>query len=100
MHGIRLIWVPFLIPNWAAGQTWGRFILLNRQHAEHVNAGLIAHELVHVMQWRQHGILGFAWKYLTGLIKHGYKAHPFELEADATWPLYLEQAAHLMEEQL
>ena len=44
--------VPVLTPG-IAGMTLGRWILLRRGH-EH-DRGLIAHELVHVRQWRELG---------------------------------------------
>lgn len=99
MHGIRLVWVPFLIPNWAAGQTWGRFILLNRKYKEVIDAKLVAHELVHVVQWKQHGVFGFGLKYLWQLFRYGYDKHPLEEEANANWPLYLDLAERLLREQ-
>lgn len=43
---------------------------------------LRAHELVHWDQYRRMGFWKFYWKYLTGFIRHGYKNHPMELEAN------------------
>lgn len=51
---------------------------------------LIVHELVHVHQWAQLGVLRFLWRYLAGYLKgrfaglshqSAYRAIPFEVEA-------------------
>ena len=70
--------------------TLGRWILLRRGH-EH-DQQLIAHELVHVRQWRQLGAVGFLARYL-GAYGRGrwrrlghraaYEAIPLEVEARA-----------------
>src|SRR4051795_3073978 len=52
----RLVLVPVLSPG-IAGMTLGRWILLRRGH-EH-DRDLIAHELVHVRQWRELGAVRF-----------------------------------------
>jgi hypothetical protein len=85
----RLVTVPVLTPG-VSGMTLGRWILLRRGH-EH-DRGLIAHELVHVRQWRQHGVVGFLTRYLGAYSRgrwHGlghraaYEAIPLEAEARA-----------------
>lgn len=85
----RLVTVPALTPG-AAGMTLGRWILLRRGH-EH-DGGLIAHELVHVRQWRQLGATRFLVRYLGAYGKGrwrglghraAYKAIPLEVEARA-----------------
>jgi hypothetical protein len=57
----RLMAVPRLTPG-AAGMTIGRWVLLRTGH-EHRPA-LIAHELVHVEQWRDQGPVRFLSGYL------------------------------------
>ncbi len=55
----------------------GIFIL-----AERINeAPLIRHELAHWAQYQRMGFFRFTWAYLTGLIRHGYRNHPMEIEA-------------------
>lgn len=85
----RLVVVPVLTPG-IAGMTLGRWILLRRGH-EH-DTGLVAHELVHVRQWRELGAVGFLWRYLGAYfrgrrrgLRHAdaYAAIPFEREARA-----------------
>jgi hypothetical protein len=57
---------------------------------------LIAHELVHVMQWQRHGA-AFPILYLEQIARHGYRDAPFEVEARTmastryyqAWALYL-----------
>ena len=85
----RLVRVPVLTPGIAA-MTLGRWILLRRCH-EH-DRDLIAHELVHVRQWRELGAVRFLVRYLGAYVRgrwHGlghqgaYEAIPLEAEARA-----------------
>ena len=85
----RLVTVPWLTPG-VAGMTLGRWILLRRGRED--DAALIAHELVHVRQWREQGAFRFLALYVgaylrgrrTGL-RHmdAYLAIPAEVEARA-----------------
>jgi hypothetical protein len=83
----RIIDVPRLTPGVAA-MTLGRFVLLRRDHAG--DTALLAHELVHVRQWRELGAVRFLWRYLgayfcgrrNGLShQRAYEAIPLEIEA-------------------
>jgi len=85
----RLVVVPMLTPG-IAGMTLGRWVLVRRGH-EH-DRGLIAHELVHVRQWRELGAVRFLVRYLGAYTRgrwHGlghqaaYEAIPLEAEARA-----------------
>ncbi len=83
----RLVRVPVLTPG-IAGMTVGRWILLRRGR-DH-DADLVAHELVHVRQWRELGAMPFLVRYL-GAYARGrwrglghraaYEAIPLEAEA-------------------
>jgi hypothetical protein len=42
---------------------------------------LLAHEFCHVLQWRHYGAWGFLWRYVAGIVTHGYRKHPMEREA-------------------
>jgi hypothetical protein len=42
---------------------------------------LLAHELAHVLQWRDLGVWRFMYRYLSFFLRHGYQAHPLELAA-------------------
>jgi Domain of unknown function (DUF4157) len=85
----RLVTVPVLTPG-VAGMTLGRWILLRRGH-EH-DRGLVAHELVHVRQWRELGAARFLVRYL-GAYSRGrwrrlghraaYETIPLEVDARA-----------------
>jgi len=85
----RLVVVPLLTPG-IAGMTLGRWILVRRGH-EH-DRDLIAHELVHVRQWRELGAGRFLLRYL-GAYARGrrrglghqaaYETIPLEAEARA-----------------
>jgi hypothetical protein len=83
----RLVVVPVLTPGIVA-MTLDRWILVRRGHETDV--GLIAHELVHVEQWRRLGVLRFLRAYLGGYARgrraglghsDAYRAIPFEAEA-------------------
>jgi hypothetical protein len=85
----RLVVVPVLTPG-IAGMTLGRWILVRRGH-EH-DRDLIAHELVHVRQWRELGSVGFLVRYLGAYMRSrwrglshqaAYEAIPLEVEARA-----------------
>jgi hypothetical protein len=58
----RVVVVPVLTPGVAA-MTLGRWIRMRRGRDHDV--GLLAHELVHVQQWREHGAVRFLWRYLS-----------------------------------
>jgi hypothetical protein len=79
--------VPCLTPGVAA-MTLGRLILLRSDHAG--DDALLAHELVHVRQWRELGAARFLWCYLAAYaagrragLGHAaaYRAIPLEAEA-------------------
>jgi len=79
--------VPVLTPGVAA-MTVGRFVFVCRGHAADVR--LIAHELVHVQQWRELGAIRFLQEYLAAYwdgrrrgLGHraAYLAIPLEVDA-------------------
>lgn len=76
---VRIRLVPWLIPNWARGQTWGNLVLVKR--SVRLTPELLAHELAHVLQWRLFGVVGFVWRYARALIRHGYENNPLEIVA-------------------
>ena len=85
----RIAVVPFLQPG-VDGMTLGRLVLLRRGHAG--DERLLAHELVHVHQWREHGaprfLAAYVAAYLRGLVRtrshrRAYLAIPAEREARA-----------------
>jgi hypothetical protein len=82
----RVYVVNWLIPNWAAGQTWGSVILV--KHHVMNNKQLLEHELVHVKQWRKLGIFfipAYIWASIVAAFKYGpksgYRMNKFEVEA-------------------
>jgi hypothetical protein len=70
---VRIVSVPVL-PGGYAGMTLGRWILLARPVHPDGSSSLLAHELVHVRQWAELGVVGFAARYLAsfgrGLRRH------------------------------
>lgn len=87
----RCGWIP-RIGGWlmggdrrpAGGVTLGRTILLPPGSTP--SAPLMAHELVHVAQWRADPL--FPLRYALATLRHGYRGNPYEVEA------YARQAEH------
>ena len=80
---VKIVVLPFLIPTWAAGQTWGHHIFLSQSYVDNSwapSTRLIAHELVHVDQWQMQG-WKFPFKYAYQLLVNGYENNSFEVEA-------------------
>lgn len=84
------IWlVARLLPRWAAGQAWGRIILIRRDQWDHPRLErLLAHEYRHVEQWRRYGsafVLAYTGAWLWALVRYGprlaYHMNRFEREA-------------------
>ena len=85
--------VPVLPPG-ADAMTVGRFVLVRRDGPDDRTGHreLLAHELVHAVQWRQLGVLRFLLRYLGAYFRNlfrlrrhraAYLAIPFEEEARA-----------------
>lgn len=60
---VKVIDVPFL-PGGYAGMTLGRTVLVSKPVEADGNSALLAHELVHVRQWSELGVVGFSARYL------------------------------------
>lgn len=67
---VRSPWVPGRF----VGITIGRFVIVHGHQANDGSSVLLAHELVHVRQWAELGVVGFLARYLgefaTGLGRH------------------------------
>jgi hypothetical protein len=61
------------------------------------NVDLIAHELVHVMQWQRYGA-AFPAVYLEQVMRYGYRDAPLEVEArnESGKPFYQRWAVYLI----
>ena len=77
------------VPKGSDAITIGRFVSVRRAAA--MSPYLLRHELVHVRQWRRHGVIGFLAHYLGAYIggrlrrkghRGAYLRIPFEIEAD------------------
>ena len=88
---VRVIRVPILFSG-ADGMTLDRFVLLRRDNPEDRTGEreLVAHELVHAVQWADLGVLRFLWRYVAAYLRNrrrlgrhrdAYLASPFEEEA-------------------
>ncbi len=74
----RVIVVPVLTPGVAA-MTLGPWILVRRGREQDV--GLVAHELVHVQQWRELGVVRFLSRYFGEYLR-------YRLQGQAHWSAY------------
>jgi len=72
----RIALVPFLQPG-TSGMTLGRLVLLRRDRAD--DTELIAHELVHVHQWRELGAVRFLARYLAAYLRGLVRLHRHRL---------------------
>lgn len=84
-----VVWVGGPVPPGSDGITLGRLICIRR--AREGSAYLMAHERVHVAQWRRLGVVGFSIRYVSAylwwrLLGYGHRAAyrriPLEVEAD------------------
>ncbi|MEM7274486.1 MAG: hypothetical protein AAF547_15480 [Actinomycetota bacterium] len=66
---VRIIRIP-LIPGGYAGMTLVRTVLLARDVEPDGSSPLLAHELVHVRQWTEEGILRFSSSYLGSFLRN------------------------------
>jgi hypothetical protein len=73
----------------ASATTIGPLIMMRRRAVG--DARLLRHELVHVRQWRDYGVVGFLMRYLGAYLrwramgyrhKNAYRRIPFEIEAE------------------
>lgn len=78
------------VPRGAAAITLGRLISVRRAHADDLR--LLRHELVHVVQWRRHGVVGFLVRYVGAYLRwrlrgygHGGAYRRIPLEVAAEW---------------
>jgi hypothetical protein len=64
----RLVRVPVLIGPYS-GMTLGRFILLAHDVSADGSSKLVAHELIHLRQWNELGVVGFLVGYLVPFLR-------------------------------
>ncbi len=81
---IPVRWLPLGV----AGMTLRHTILVRKEHAG--DEALLAHEMVHVLQWDDLGVPRFLWRYLSSYLRgrlgglnhqDAYQAIPLEVEA-------------------
>lgn len=73
INQVKIINIPNIMGTFK-GLTIGKYIFISKKIPCDGSSHLIAHELVHVRQWNELGIIGFTVKYLSDffskLIKH------------------------------
>jgi hypothetical protein len=83
------VWVGGPVPPGAAAITVGRVVSVRRRFAS--DERLLAHELVHVAQWRSLGVVGFLGRYVGSYLRWrvrgyghwaAYRRIPLEVEAE------------------
>lgn len=89
-HSGHWRWVGGPVPPGSAAITLGRLVVIRRRWAD--DEVLLAHELVHVEQWRRLGVAGFLARYLgayLGARLRGWPHHAayrrIPLEVEAGW---------------
>ncbi|MGL6122401.1 MAG: hypothetical protein ACRC1W_05135 [Shewanella sp.] len=74
------LWGVITVSGYLVGFTtyWGTVLIRDeRWHDKR----LLAHELTHVEQIHQLGVLRFTWRYVKEFLKRGYRGNTFEVEA-------------------
>ena len=86
----HLLWVGGPVARGAVGMTLGPLVTIARGHES--NDLLLAHERVHVGQWRQLGVVGFLWRYGRDYLRWRLRGYPHwgayrrvGLEVEAEW---------------
>lgn len=88
---VRIHEIPAL-PGRYVGLTLGRHVFLAEDVSDNGDSALLAHELVHVRQWREQGHVRFGLRYLVAFLRTlprtrswnaSYRAIPAEVEARA-----------------
>lgn len=83
------LWVGGPVPRGAAAITLGHVICIRERSVD--DELLVRHELVHVRQWREHGVVGFLRRYLSDYLRFRVRGLPhwaayrrigFECEAE------------------
>jgi len=86
--GYRL-WIGGPVPRGADGITIGSLVVVRARCRS--SSYLLRHEAVHVRQWKRHGAVGFAARYLGSYVlwrvrrkghRGAYRRIPLEIEAD------------------
>jgi len=68
LKNVKVIKMPRISKTFT-GITLGKYIFLSKKLEYDGKSLLIAHELVHVRQWHELGVIGFLWKYLSEFFK-------------------------------
>ncbi|HSL59704.1 MAG TPA: hypothetical protein VK866_17785 [Acidimicrobiales bacterium] len=83
------LWIGGPVPPGYAGITLGPLVIVRRGA---LTPRLLAHELEHVRQWREHGVVGFAARYVGGYLGARLRGYPHRgayrripLEVRAEW---------------
>lgn len=83
-HGVRIVRSNWLVPRNYAAITLGSTIII--RHDVTMTLSLLAHEHMHVQQWRRHGIVGFLLRYGWSWAREGFSYHRIDFEEDAREP--------------
>ena len=73
--GYRL-WVGGPVPPGAAAWTLGSLVIVRRRFADRTL--LLTHELEHVRQWREQGVMGFIVAYLGAYVRWRLRGYPHD----------------------
>ena len=68
---VRIIRLP--VPGPYQGMALARFVIMGRDVSSDGSSTLLAHELVHVRQWAELGVVGFGVRYLAQFVSGLYR---------------------------
>lgn len=78
---VRIVRLPFLLPPFAVAQVLLPNTIFVRRGVQ-LTVDLVAHELVHVQQLNDMGLLSYWTSYVWLWVWHGYAWHPMEVKAN------------------
>lgn len=81
VHIVRINWI---VPKGYIALTLNNYIFVRRD--VELTHYLLSHELMHVLQWRRLGILGFIWQYGWTFARDGFRYRNIDLEEEARVP--------------
>lgn len=95
---VRIIRRNWVVPRGYGGITFGNWIFI--RHDVYVTVPWLAHELMHVLQWRRYGVAGFIWRYGWTFARDGFRYENIDIEEEARSPspYTLEWATALLRE--
>lgn len=84
MTNVNIVRRNWIVPKGYAAITLGNTIYV--RHDTNLTHSLLAHELMHVLQWQRLGFWGFVWNYGWTFVRDGFRYKNIDLEEEARNP--------------